>query len=254
MNLELAAKRVLVTGAASGIGRATALLFAAEGAAVMVADLDESGAGETVAMIEAGGGRAGFVTGDVALRQTARAYVEATVDRFGGLDVLVNDAGVESFAELVDTDDEAWERMFGVNAKGPYMVIQAAARHLRRSPGAAIVNVASAAGLRGHGGLTAYSASKAALILMTRCLAHELGPHDVRANTVCPGFIDTPTSRRWTDMLGGTEAALEAVAGALAIRRPGRPEDVAAMIVTLASPVASYVTGAVVPVDGGMSA
>jgi NAD(P)-dependent dehydrogenase (short-subunit alcohol dehydrogenase family) len=117
-----------------------------------------------------------------------------------------------------------------------------------------VVNIASAAALRGNAGLAAYSAAKAAVISMTRCLARELGPMGIRVNAIAPGLIDTPTARRWIDRMGGMEQALELVGPSLAIKRAGHPEDVAHLVVVLASPVASYVTGVVLPVDGGMSA
>ncbi|GIW40368.1 MAG: oxidoreductase [Candidatus Binatia bacterium] len=254
MELGLRDKVVLVTGAASGMGRATALLFAEEGARVMVADVQERGARETAEEIRNRGGDADFVVGDVSVRKDAVGYVEATVRRFGRLHVLVNNAGVEAFADLVHTSDEAWEKMFGVNAKGPYMVMQAGIPHIAEAGGGAIVNVASGAGLRGNVGLVAYSAAKAALLLMTRCVAREVGNLNIRANAIAPGLFDTPTGRRWIDLVGGMDKALELVGGGMAIRRAGRPEEVARAVVFLASEAASYITGVVLPVDGGMSA
>lgn len=254
MDLGLRGKVALVTGAASGMGRETALLFAAEGARVMVADIDGAGAAETAAEIRSRGGDADSVAGDVAVRADAERYVDAAVGRFGRLDALVNNAGLEAFHDLVGTPDEAWERMFGVNAKGPFQVMRAGVPRIAEAGGGAVVNVASAAGLHGNAGLTAYSASKAALMLMTRCLAREAGPLGIRANAVAPGFFDTPTGRRWSDPLGGIEKAVELVGHTMAIRRAGKPEEVARAVVFLASEAASYITGVVLPVDGGMGA
>jgi NAD(P)-dependent dehydrogenase (short-subunit alcohol dehydrogenase family) len=254
MDLGLRDKVALLTGAGSGMGRASARLFATEGARIMVADLNAAGAEETVRLIRADGGEAAAVTGDVSQRADAERYVAATLERYDRLDVLVNNAGLEAFHTLVDTSDEAWERMFGVNAKGPYMVTQASVPELEKGGEGAIVNIASGAALRGSVGLAAYSAAKAALVSMTRCLARELGPMSIRVNAIAPGLIDTPTARRWIDQLGSMEHALALVDHSLVIKRAGTAEEVAALVVFLASPAASYITGAVLPVDGGMNA
>jgi len=254
MELGLDGKIPLITGAGSGMGRASALAFAREGAGVVIGDIDAAAAEETAEMVRASGGAAVAVAGDVSVRADAARYVAAACEAFGVLHVLVNNAGLEAFYTLVDTPDEVWERMLGVNAKGPYMVTQYAVPEIARAGGGAIVNISSAAGLRGNVGLAAYSAAKAAVVAMTRCLARELGPANIRVNTIAPGLIDTPTARRWTDRLGGMEKALELVGSALCIARAGNPEEVARTVVFLASPAASYITGVVLPVDGGMSA
>jgi len=254
VDLGLTGKVALVTGGASGMGRATVLLLAREGARVVVADIDGAGAERTAAAVRESGGEAVAVAGDVAVRTDAQRYVAAAVERFGRLDIVINDAGLEALYGLADTTDEAWDSMFGVNVKGPYMVLQAALPHLIAAGGGSIVNVASAAGLHGNPGLAAYSAAKAALMLLTRCLARELGHHNIRANAVAPGLFDTPTGRRWIDTIGGMDAALKLVGGTMALRRAGQPEEVANAVVFLASEAASYITGVVLPVDAGMSA
>lgn len=254
MELNLAEKVALVTGAGSGIGRATARLLAAEGAVVVVADIDAAGAEETVHLVESAGGRARAVAGDVSRRADAEGYVNAALEHFGRLDVVINNAGIEAFFNLVDTPDYAWEQMIGVNAKGPYMVIQYAAPAMIQEGGGVVVNIASGAALKGNAGLAAYSAAKAALVSMTRCLAVELAPFNIRVNAIAPGLIDTPTARRWIDRVGGMEAVISLIGQAMPIKRAGQPEEIAAMVAMLASPVSSYVTGVVLPVDGGMAA
>jgi NAD(P)-dependent dehydrogenase (short-subunit alcohol dehydrogenase family) len=220
----------------------------------MVADIDARGAQETVRLIGEAGGRSAAVIGDVSARSDAERYVKAAVDQFGRLDILVNNAGREGLMTLLDTSEEKWDEMFGINAKGPYMVTQHAAPEIAKAGGGAIVNTASGAAVRGNAGMTAYSAAKAALVSMTRCLARELAPMNIRVNAIAPGLIDTPTARRWIDQVGGMDTVLQMIGHNMPIRRAGRPEEIAAAIVFLASPAASYINGVVLPVDGGMNA
>ena len=254
METGLGGKVALVTGAGSGMGRATSLLFAAEGAKVMVADIDEDGGNETVVKIRAAGGDAAAVRADVSKRTDSARMVAETVSRFGRLDILVNNAGLERMVPLTATDDETWNLMMDVNARGVYLGVQHAIPEILKAGGGSIVNISSTAAFRGSPGLTAYSAAKAAVVTMTKCLAAELAGSGIRVNSVAPGLIDTPMSRRAMEMVGGRDAMMKLLSGTLSIKRPGLPEEIARAVVFLASDLASYVTGVTLPVDGGMTA
>jgi ketoreductase RED2 len=234
---------VLVTGSSSGIGAATARAFAAEGARVVVNSSSSVEAGEAVA---AGLDGAAYVQGDVADPAGADALVAATVERFGRLDVLVNNAGrtrVISHADLDAVTDEVFREIFEVNVFGTFRLTRAALPHLRASGDGAVVNVSSVAGVRPTGSSIPYAVSKAALNHLTALLANVTGP-EVRINAVAPGLVRTP----WTEGWGPLH---DAMATRVPAGRSGEPEDIAAVIVDVAA--ARYITGQVVVADGGMS-
>jgi ketoreductase RED2 len=234
---------VLVTGSSSGIGAATARAFAAEGARVVVNSSSSVEAGEAVA---AGLDGAAYVQGDVADPAGADALVAATVERFGRLDVLVNNAGrtrVISHADLDAVTDEVFREIFEVNVFGTFRLTRAALPHLRASGDGAVVNVSSVAGVRPTGSSIPYAVSKAALNHLTALLANVTGP-EVRINAVAPGLVRTP----WTEGWGPLH---DAMATRVPAGRSGEPEDIAAVIVDVAA--ARYMTGQVVVADGGMS-
>jgi 3-oxoacyl-[acyl-carrier protein] reductase len=242
---RLSAKVAIVTGAASGIGRASAERFAAEGAAVVVADVAASG--ESVAEgIRAGGGQAAFVRTDVASEADVDAMVAAAVDRFGRLDVLFNNAGVGTFVPFEQLDPETWDRIMAINLRSMYLSCRRALPHLRATRGV-ILNMASQSGLQGQPLNEAYCASKAGVILFTRSLAREVGPAGVRVNCICPGGIDTPLLRGFVDAAGKSPADVQRPP----IGRLGMPEDVAAAALFLVSDESSFITGVALPVDGG---
>jgi 3-oxoacyl-[acyl-carrier protein] reductase len=248
MSGRLAGKIALVTGASRGLGRATALLFAREGAAVAV-NYAERGdaAGEVVAAIREAGGRALALRANVANQPEVAAMVAQALEAFGRLDVLVNNAGVSHPGSLLTLDEARLDEMIAVNLKGVIHCCRAAAPGMIERRYGKIVNIASIAGLgTALQGTTPYAATKAAVIALTKRLALELGPHGINVNAICPGFIRTDMAAASAD-----ERDFESIAGKAMLGRVGRPEDIAAAALFLASDEASFVTAQVLTVDGG---
>ncbi len=246
---------VIVTGGAAGIGRATAEAFAGEGCRVAVWDVDAE-AGRTVADgLRQAGADAVFQRVDVADSASVEAAVTEVVDRWGGVDVLVNNAGIVRDARLVRWEDGSvtdtmtdgqWDTVIGVNLKGVFNCTRAVVPHMIPGGGGVILNASSVVGLYGNFGQTNYVAAKAGVIGMTRTWARELGRHGIRVNAVAPGFIET-------SMLESVpEKVLQGMIAHTPLRRPGRPADVAAAYLWLASDAASFITGTVISVDGGL--
>jgi NAD(P)-dependent dehydrogenase (short-subunit alcohol dehydrogenase family) len=238
----------LVTGAASGIGRATALRLAREGARVACADVAEQGLAATCKAIEGGGGEALAVSCDVSDERSAAEAVGATLDRFGALHVLCNVAGILLFEHTHSTTLEAWNRILAVNLTGTFLVTKAALPHLVAS-GGAIVNTSSTAALQAHPWTAAYSASKGGVLAFTKALALEYGKQGVRVNAVCPGGIETAIQQAFR-VPEGADAKL--VRRILPFRGMETPETVADAIAFLASDEARHVHGTALVVDGGM--
>jgi NAD(P)-dependent dehydrogenase (short-subunit alcohol dehydrogenase family) len=247
----LAGKRALISGGASGIGRATTQLFAREGASVAVADLDETGAQAVARQIEAEGGRAIALGCDVSRAADCQRAVQATVDAFGGLDILFNNVGIVRRASVVDTTEEEWDRVMAVNVKSVYLMSRYAIPYMAGRGGGVIVNTASGWGLVGGQNAAAYCASKAAVVNLTRAMALDHGPQHIRVNCVCPGDTDTGMLRDEARQLGAAEADFLADAADRPLGRVGTPEEIAQAVLYLASDAASFVTGAALVVDGG---
>ncbi|MEQ8400369.1 MAG: SDR family oxidoreductase [Roseitalea porphyridii] len=253
---QFSGKSALVTGSGAGIGRATALEFARQGAKVMVSDLNAEGGEETVKMIRDDGGHAAFRKADVSKAQEVDALISAAVDEFGRIDCAVNNAGIEGqIVPFADQPEANYDAIMAVNAKGTFLCLQAEIRHMLEAGGGAIVNLSSVAGLIGFPGLSPYVASKHAVIGMTKNAALEYGKAGIRVNAVCPGGIDT----RMLDSLAeqasaGAQSSTQMMDPLHPLGRIGTPQEVANLIVWLCSPQASFMLGAIVPVDGGFVA
>ena len=247
----LTGRAALVTGAGRGIGAATALRLAADGADVAVLDLHEKDTEETVAAIRAAGGRAIGIGGDVAVTEQAEAAVERVVAEFGRIDVLVNNAGITRDNLLFKMTDEDWDAVLGVHLRGPFLLSRAAQRHMTQQRYGRIVNVSSTSAL-GNRGQANYSAAKAGVQGFTRTLAIELGPFGIRVNAVAPGFIESAMTEATAQRMGTDLATFkEAVAAALPLRRTGVPADIAGVVSFLVGDDSAYVTGQTLYVDGG---
>ena len=246
-------KVTLVTGGASGIGRAAAIAFAREGAKVLVADMAEDGGRETVKLIHDAGGEAAFVKCDVARASDAEALVATAVKTFGRLDGAFNNAGVAGkIARTADDTEENFDRIMAVNLRGVWLCMKYEIQQMvKQGHGGAIVNTASAAGLVGSHGMPAYTASKHGVVGLTKTAALEYARTGIRVNAVCPGVIDTAMV---AGMVSAHPRLKDALVGVEPIARMGKPAEIAEAVTWLLSDAASFVTGAAMPVDGGMVA
>ena len=245
---------VIVTGAGSGIGRATALAFAAEGAAVAVADLSLAAAQEVAARIGEAGGRALAIAVDVARDGDCRNVVAETVSKLRRLDVLVNNAGIGCSGTVLTTDEASWDALMRVNVKGVFLMSRAALPHMIERGRGVVVNTASIAGVRGIPDRAAYTASKFAVVGLTRAMALDHLKDGIRVNCVCPGTTDTPWIAQRLQEAPDRDAALAAMVARQPMGRLGRAEEMAAAILFLASDESSFTTGTALLVDGGFTA
>jgi NAD(P)-dependent dehydrogenase (short-subunit alcohol dehydrogenase family) len=253
--VRLEGKVGIVTGSASGFGRTTAVRFAAEGARVVVVDIDGASAEETVELVGDAGGDSLLVVEDIATVEGARAMVDAAVERFGGVDVLVNNAGIsqgDSQRDSWDAPEEVWDRLLCVDLKSVYACCRAAIPRMLERGGGSIVNIASIAASCAVGG-SAYAAAKGGMLSYTRHIARELAARNVRVNCVSPGFMRTPMSTGERDGLSSDEqeARIEAMGRGVPMRHCGSTIDIANAIVYLAGDESAYVTGQELVVDGG---
>lgn len=242
----------VVTGAASGIGRETALAFARQGARVMVADVDEPGSHQTVALITAEGGEAQAIATDVSNSSQVKSLVDKTVESWGRLDFMINNAGVGGVrASTADYPDEDWARTFAVNADGVFFGTKHALCHMVPAKSGSIVNVSSVAGIAGFPNSIAYCASKHAVVGITRAAALEVARDGVTVNAICPVFTATPM----VDQLQAMEPRLVGkLESRIPVGRLGTVQEIAAAILYLCAPEARFVTGVILPLDGGLTA
>ena len=248
---DFSEKKILVTGGARGIGRAIVEAFLDAGALVAVNGRSEASVSSALKHFAAGD-RAKPAVGNVANVEECNRIVNAAVDQLGGLDVLVNNAGVFYIGSVAETNEDLWDSMFDINVKGTFYCCQAAQPVLEKSEGA-IVNIASQAGLEGYTNIAAYCASKAAVVNMTRAMSLEFAP-DIRVNCICPGFIDTDMTRTALTSDEKESADLSEVKNSYPLKRIGTPEEVASLVLYVSSSDASFITGTAIAIDGGGTA
>ena len=252
----MAGKVALITGGSSGIGRSVGLLFAREGARVVVTARRTDEGEETVQMIREAGGEACFVHTDVSQAAAVQALVTTCVTRYGGLNYAVNNAGIEgSIVPMIDYTEGDWDTIIAINLKGVWLCVKAEVVQMQQNGGGAIVNVSSVGGLIGFPHMGPYVATKHGIIGLTKTAALEYAAHNIRVNVLCPGLIDTPMADRVVEGLqaGGIDAE-HLVMSLTPLQRRGTPEEIAAAAVWLCSEAASYVTGHAMVVDGGFMA
>jgi 3-oxoacyl-[acyl-carrier protein] reductase len=245
--MRLQGKVAMVTGAASGIGRAIAVLLAREGARVAAIDIDREKGIETCSLISDQGGEAVFFRADVSVAEQVSTAVKSTVEKFGQIDVLVNNAAyLDGFQAVGETEEADWDRSIAVTLKGAFLFSKFALPHLITSGSGSIINIASVGALVGFANYCSYITAKGGVIQLTKSLAIDYGKYGVRANAICPGAIDTPISPKGKD-----EAAYSSQIQMSVLNRTGQPEEIASVALFLASSESSFMTGASLVVDGG---
>jgi len=244
-------KVALITGGASGIGRAAALLFVREGAAVAVVDLNKTDGQAVVQKIIDEGGKAIFVRADVSKAEDCQLAVRRTVEKFGKLDVLFNNAGIIRRASVLETSEEEWDRVMATNVKSVFLLSKYAIPIMVGTGGGVIVNTASGWGLAGGRKAAAYCASKGAVVLLTKAMALDHAAQNIRVNCICPGDTDTPMLRNEAKQLGKSEDQFLSESAQRPLRRIGKPEEIAQAALFLTSDASSFITGTALVVDGG---
>ena len=250
--MRLHSKNAVITGGASGIGRAICRVFANEGANVVIADIDERGGSETADLIAEDGGTAMFLPTDVSSIDSVAQMVDACISSVGSIDILVNDAAAFVFGTIETVSPTDWEKVLGVNVLGTANTVKSSLPYLKDSSGAAIVNIASVSSFIAQPAFVPYNTSKGAVIQLTRCLALDLAEYDIRVNCVCPGTILTPATDRHIAFEGiDRDEFLKTAGDRSFLKRLGTPDEVAYAALFLASDEASFITGTQIVVDGG---
>lgn len=248
--MQLAGKVSIITGGASGIGRATALLFAREGAAVVVADVNQDAGQRVSEEIARSGGRSFFHVTDVTRAADCRLLVERAIGEFSRIDILFNNAGTIRRATVLDLREDEWDRVMAVNVKSIYLLSRETIPHMEKQGAGSIINTASGWGLAGGGKAAVYCASKGAVVLLTKAMAIDHGPR-IRVNCICPGDTDTGMLQAEASQLGEATDRFLADAAKRPLGRVGTPEEIAQAVLYLASEASSFVTGTALVVDGG---
>jgi NAD(P)-dependent dehydrogenase (short-subunit alcohol dehydrogenase family) len=251
MTESLQGKVALITGGASGIGRATAVLFAAEGAAVAIADLNETEGQAVLQEICKSGDKAIFEKADVTRSGDCQRVVDRTLREFGSIHILFNNAGIIRRASVTELNEEDWDRVMEVNVKSIFLMSRLVIPYMVRAGGGAIINTASGWGLSGGSKAAVYCASKGAVVLLTKAMAVDHGPQNIRVNCICPGDTDTPMLRDEAQQVGEPTERFLAEAARRPLGRVGTPEEIARAALYLASDKSSFVTGTALVVDGG---
>jgi dihydroanticapsin dehydrogenase len=252
--LRLEGRAAIVTGAASGIGKATALRFAEEGARVVSVGLDGDQGAQTATEIRDAGGMAEGVAADVSDRTAVDAYTARCAELYGTVDVIVNNAGVNLPGVLHEYPDDKIDLTLNVNVKGPIYGCRAAIPYMLSQGGGSIVNVSSVNGIVSEPFLAVYSASKGAVVMLTKGVALDYAKQGIRCNAICPGWVDTPINYAHADMLGGLQHVYDTIDSFQPIGRPGTPREIANVALFLGSDESSFMTGSIVSADGGMTA
>ncbi|NJM68361.1 MAG: glucose 1-dehydrogenase [Acaryochloris sp. RU_4_1] len=247
-------KACVVTGAGSGIGQAIAIRLAEEGGAVICVDINSASVTQTVQSIQVMGGSAEAFPSDVSNPDQTKAFIHRCVELYGTIDILVNNAGVNLPGIFHEVSDAVIDKTLNVNVKGAMYGSRAAIPHMLRQGSGSIVNISSVNGLVSEPFLTIYSASKGAVVMLTKGIALDYAKQGIRCNCICPGWVDTPINYAHAEMLGGLEKVYASIDQFQPIGRPGEPREISHLALFLASDEASFLTGAIITADGGMTA